>query len=101
MVTPANLTLRNWATATNSSYLIMPSLISASNSSTVHRLTNQTTTAISNIDVRSPSVTAITPHVPHADNLMVPFDATVTPANSKIIFNAAGEQAWHFKDHVC
>ena len=76
----------------------MPSLISASDSSTVRRLMDQSSTAISNIDLHPPPVTATTPHVPHANNFAVPFTAAGTPAYSQMIFNVNGE---HFKDHVC
>ena len=61
---------------------------------------DKNTTAISNIDVRPPPITTITPHVPHANNLTVPFTAAGSPAYSQIIFNVHGEQSWQFVDHV-
>ena len=74
--------------------------MSAFDSSTVQRLMDGNTTAISNIGVRPPLVTAITPHVPHANNLTIPFTTAGSPLYSQIIFTVHGEQSWQFVDHV-
>ena len=84
----------------NNSRASIPSLVSVFDTSTVIRITDQNTTAISNIDERPPTVTAITPHVPRTDDVIVPSAPAGMPAYSQIIFNVSGEQSWHFKDHV-
>ena len=91
-VTPAsNISDIDWARTTissSSSSSSMPSLISASDTFTVNRLSNQNTSADSNIVVRPPSVTTLTPHIPNRYEVTIPSAAAGLPAYSEIIFKA-------------
>ena len=102
-VTPAShFSNTDWTRTMNSSSSAsssMPSLISASATSRVNRLSDQNTSAISNIVLRLPSVTTLTPHIPNMNEVTIPFAAAGLPAYSEVIFNLHGEQYWHFKDH--
>ena len=75
-VTPAsNISNTDWARTTNSSSSSsssMPSLISAADTSTVNRLTDQSTSAISNIVVRLLSATTLTPHIRNTNDVIIP-----------------------------
>ena len=103
-VTPAsNISTVDWTRTNNSSTSnssSMPSLISASDTSTVNRLADQNTSAISNIVVRIPSAITLTSQPRYSSEVTIPFTAAGSPVYSEVIFNVPGEQHWHFKDHV-
>ena len=99
-VTPAsNISNVDWARTANSSSSqssSMPSLISASASdtSTVNRLTDQNTSAISNIVGHLPSATTLTPETLSLFEVIIPPAAAGSPAYSEVIFNVQGEKHW-------
>ena len=76
----------------------MPSLISVSDTSTVNRLTDQNTSAISNIVVRLPSATTLTPQIRNTNEVIIPSAAAGSPAYSEVIFNVQGEQCTSIVD---